>query len=431
MAHQQPSLEDVERHLRDFFRTEVGARRAPADLWTRLAPRLEAPPAGGWALGPQRWLAPAFALSLLLLMGVSLAWVLTASPWRGEEAAAPTAPPVREGVRIQAGPSVALPSPQAMEGERAPAPQAPPAPPGALETLQRQVIVTAAMTLEVSSVEEAVARARAIAEGLGGYVQHLSLSGGRERTTATVTLRVPQDQVLIALERLRPLGKVLDQSMGSQDVTEQVIDLEARLRSLRQQEESLLRLLGRAQSVGDILAIERELSRVRGEIERLQGQREALRRRVEMATITLTLLPLPTGSPPSASLEVATGEVGRRVEQVEAMVAARRGVVEGVIYRVEDGRERAEVSLRVFRKDLPDVLNALEGLGKVRRKEVQKGASSGEAVAPAEPDAPIALTLVEPPGWWTRGRVLAIALPGGGVLLLALTLALLRLRRPL
>ncbi|MCS7207566.1 MAG: DUF4349 domain-containing protein [Dehalococcoidia bacterium] len=441
MTQQQQPLDEVERAVRDFFHRAVAGRRAPANLWARLAPRLEPRLAPSHAQVAQRprlgWLAPAVAGVVLVVVGASLAWLVLSAPWREGVPATPSALPADVGGMkpLPPGailPEVATPAP-ALAPERKGAEGVPssPAPTGVLETAQRQVILTASMSLEVSSVERAVAEARAIAEGLGGFVQQLSLTGGKDNPQATLTLRVPQEQVFTALERLRGLGTLLAQSLGSQDVTEQVIDLDARLRALQREEQSLLALLGRAHSVGDILAIERELSRIRGEIERLQGQLQALRRRVELATITLTLTSprRDVGTPPSASLGVAVSRVAPTVEQVKALVVARRGVVEGVFLVVQDGQERAEMSLRVFRQDFSSLLTALEGLGQVRHKEVREGAPPKNGLTPQEPDAPIVLSLVEREEWWTPGRRWAVGLGAGGMLVVGLGVLALRLRR--
>ena len=110
--------------------------------------------------------------------------------------------------------------------------------------------------------------------------------------TATVTLRVPADQATYqaTLERLRGLAeRVVDEQSQAQDVTEEYVDLDARLRNLRASEESLLQLLAKAQRVEDILSIQRELTNVRGQIEQIQGRKQALERRADMATITLTI----------------------------------------------------------------------------------------------------------------------------------------------
>ena len=172
-----------------------------------------------------------------------------------------------------------------------------------LEVTQRKIISNASIAVEVEVVQTAITEVRTIAESLGGFVEHLSSSGSPEHQRATMTIRVPQDQFLSALERIETLGEVQSQSVGSEDVSEQFIDLEARLKSSLREEQSLLSLLEKTEGVGEILAIERELSRIRSEIERLQGQLNFLERRVDLATIGVTLIPPREESvePPSAA----------------------------------------------------------------------------------------------------------------------------------
>ena len=79
-------------------------------------------------------------------------------------------------------------------------------------------------------VQPAINEIRAIAEGLGGFVEHLTSSGDSDREQATVTIRVPQDQFFLGMERIEALGKVRSRNMGSEDVSAQFIDLEARLK---------------------------------------------------------------------------------------------------------------------------------------------------------------------------------------------------------
>jgi hypothetical protein len=170
--------------------------------------------------------------------------------------------------------------------------------------------------------QTAVNEVRAIAESLGGFVEQLSSSGGSERQQAHMTIRVPQNQFFTALERIEALGEVQNRNLGSEDVSEQFIDLEARLKSALREEQSLLSLLERAQQVSEILTIERGLSRLRSEIERLQGQLNFLERRVELATITVSLFPPSeeVPQPPSASLLVEDSDVPSSVNEVKNRV---------------------------------------------------------------------------------------------------------------
>jgi len=220
----------------------------------------------------------------------------------------------------------------------------------ALETAQRKVISTALLTLEVEVVQAAINEVRAIAESFGGFVEHLTSSGDADRQQATVTIRVPQDQFFLGMERIEALGKVRNRNVGSEDVSEQFIDLEARLKSTLREEQSLLSLLERANTVTEVLTIERELSRVRSDIERFQGRLNFLERRVDLATITVSLVMPPPEffKPPSASLSVEVAEVTASVDRVKSLVVTLNGVVDQVVLSLRDDRSKANISLRVF-----------------------------------------------------------------------------------
>src|SRR5205085_6052703 len=101
-----------------------------------------------------------------------------------------------------------------------------------------------------------------------------------------------------ALSDLRGLGKVTTETSGSQDVTDEYVDLGANLRNLQASETAILKLMDKATQIQDVLALQRELTNVRGQIERIQGRKTYLERRTDMATITVALrLPAPPPSP--------------------------------------------------------------------------------------------------------------------------------------
>ena len=297
-------------------------------------------------------------------------------------------------------------------------------PTSALQTAQRQVISTASISIEVEEVQVASTEVRRIAESLGGFVEQLSSSGGANSQQANITVRVPQDQFFTAVERLKGLGEVQNQNLGSEDVSERFIDIKARLNSAEREERSLLSLLDKDLKIGDILTIERELSRIRSQIESLQGQLNLLERRVDLSTITLFLFP-PTervAQPPSGSLVVESSEVSERVAEIKNKIASLGGKVDRALLSVRDGRERADISLRVFPEDFDEILKFLEEAGVVRSKEVREGAAprEGETVRPKEPNAQISISLLEPKESSNTGLIIAIAAPIGGVLLAAL-----------
>lgn len=102
-----------------------------------------------------------------------------------------------------------------------------------------------------------------------------------------------------AVQEIEGYGKVLDESTTSEDVTQQYIDLKARLHNLQKQEQRLREILELTRTVDEILKVENELSRVRGEIDSLQGQINYLERNVEMSLISVRLVePAPPFTPP-------------------------------------------------------------------------------------------------------------------------------------
>ena len=283
-----------------------------------------------------------------------------------------------------------------------------------LQLAQRQVISTASISIEVEEVQVASAAVKGIAEGLGGFVEQLSSSGRASSQQANITIRVPQGRFSTAVERLMALGEVENQNQGSEDVSERFIDIKARLKSAEREEQSLLSLLERTLKVNEILTVERELNRVRSEIERLQGQLNFLERRVDLATISVFLFTpgVAVAQPPSGSLVIETEEVTLGLNQLRSQVSSVGGKIDRVFLSEKEERERAVVTLRVFPEDFALTVEVLESLGVVVSKELREGAPAedGEQHRPEEPNARIEVILAENQGANTR-LILGIGVP--------------------
>ena len=294
---------------------------------------------------------------------------------------------------------------------------------------QQQVISQGSLSVQVANVPTAAARVRAIAESVGGFVEQLSSNGVGEVQQATLTIRVTQDEFFSVFEQIKALGKVRNENAGSEDVTERFIDLEARLKSAQREELSLLSLLDRAQQISEILIIEQELTRVRTELERVQGQLNFLERRVDLATITVFLTPpqRDDSQAPSGSLTVETPVVSNSVEAVKAMVAQVDGKIDRVFTSIKNERERTLMSVRVFSKDFNLLVFAVEDQGGLVSKEVHEG-KAGDSVSPGtesdDPSARLDITFQENESS-DRGRNLAIFAPLGSVALVIVLGALL------
>jgi hypothetical protein len=206
----------------------------------------------------------------------------------------------------------------------------------AAQAFDRMIIRTAQLTVEVGDMEHALAQARAIAARGGGFVSASSTRvekvNDQDRTVADLTLQIRSDAADSALSDLRALGKVTTEASGSQDVTEEYVDLDSNLRNLQASEAAILKLMDKATQIQDIVSLQRELTTIRSQIERIQGRKRFLERRSDMATITLALrLPPIEGSRP-ASGAWDPASVAQRGWQ--ASLALLRGVAEVVIVAV-------------------------------------------------------------------------------------------------
>lgn len=177
-----------------------------------------------------------------------------------------------------------------------------PVPPGEGAALQvafaqRKVIRTADLAIVVEDTQAAMARLRAIATTYGGYVAEANVWQVKENLLrGTVTLRVDASQFDEVLDRIREIAlEVQRENIGSQDVTEEYVDLQARLRNLEATEQELLALLKevreRTHSADEVLQVYQTLTRIREEIERIKGRMQYLENRVQLATITVELIP--------------------------------------------------------------------------------------------------------------------------------------------
>jgi anti-sigma factor RsiW len=153
------------------------------------------------------------------------------------------------------------------------------------------IIRTAQLTVVIQNLDTARAQVDKVVQRYSGYIGDLTVSApsGGSRTL-TATLRVPATQLDAALAELKKLGRVDSESQNGQDVTSQYVDLEARLSNSRNTEKRLLELLSqRTGKLSDVLEVETELSRVREEIERMEGERRMMAKQVEYATLTATV----------------------------------------------------------------------------------------------------------------------------------------------
>jgi hypothetical protein len=155
----------------------------------------------------------------------------------------------------------------------------------------RKVIYKADLSVEVRSPSDAQAKVSAIVEREGGFVASAARSESEGHASdVTLVLRVPAERFGAVLAEIRRLGDgERAERIDSEDVTDEYVDLEARLRAQTRLEEQLLELLKTATTVEAALKVHTELANVRTEIERITGRKLLLEREVALSTIRLTL----------------------------------------------------------------------------------------------------------------------------------------------
>lgn len=258
------------------------------------------------------------------------------------EAEKPTtaAQPPKGAAQPQAG--LVAPGSAAAPAERVAAPAARPSTGGQADLVassvpwDRMVIRQASLSLQVESVEAALQRVRDIARASGGFVDssstHIEKIDDRERPVATIVIQVRSDAFDNAVQALRQIAvKVESENGSSQDVTEEYVDLESNLRNLQAAEAALLRLMDRATRIEDVLALQRELTSIRGQIERLQGRKRFLERRTEMAIIAVRLRLPPLEAPRPQVSGKGWDPLAAAQRGWEASLAILRQAADGVI----------------------------------------------------------------------------------------------------
>ncbi len=233
--------------------------------------------------------------------------------------------------------SVALPPPPSMARAEAGGAAAASAAnvPAAPKPSPRKLIKTIEMAIEVRRPEEVSVTLQVLAETLGGYVSGVGASRLPDGAMqVSLTLRIPVEKLDEARAEVKKLAvKVLSEQLRTEDVTDQLVDLEARLKTLRATEGELQALLAesraKARKVEEIMAIFRELTELRTQIEQIGAQVVGLDRQVAYSTLQIQILPVSSARP-------VTGDgwqPGDRMrDSVRTLVSFLRGLGDFLIF---------------------------------------------------------------------------------------------------
>ena len=156
--------------------------------------------------------------------------------------------------------------------------------------MPERVIKTADLQLEVADgrLGRTLREGREIAEAAGGFLLSTSIDGV-DRRRGEFVIRVPAERFEETLTALEELGTIAGEHVRGEDVSQEFVDLEARLRNATAQEEVLFRLYDRSNSIADTIRVQRELEDVQLEIERLRGRLRYLEDRTDLSTISVSV----------------------------------------------------------------------------------------------------------------------------------------------
>ena len=259
---------------------------------------------------------------------------------------------------------------------------------------QRKLIRTAQVYLEVVKFEDAVARIAAFAQEDRGLIATSSsekLANGKLQ--GTVVAKVIPENLDRFLQKLRTLGELKNQTLGSDDVTKNYFDTDSRLRNSKRMEERLLDMLGKtAGKVGDLLQVEKELGRVRQEIEQMQGELKYWDALVSYATVTISLAEKDLDEAAAfllkrtANLALFSTDVEKTFADLKGVAGDQVQIVNSNLERDYSGQVTARLALLIVPEKADEVIGRIKGMGRVQsfNESTQRIAQDGSAESGAQ-----------------------------------------------
>ena len=204
-------------------------------------------------------------------------------------------------------------------------------PPVSIADVTSMVIRTGTASIEVDSLQPAIARLKQLAARVGGYVANSNIESGKSQLRqAAIEVKIPAPRFDEALTGLNPIGKLESVNVEAQDVGEEFVDVNARMDNARRLERRLIDLLAtRTGKLKDVLDVEQSLAQVREEIERYQGRIRYLQAHTAVSTLTVTMHePVPVvGTAGKSVMGEAFAQAWRNFVALAALVIQSLGVI--------------------------------------------------------------------------------------------------------
>jgi anti-sigma factor RsiW len=255
----------------------------------------------------------------------------------------------------------------------------------------RKLVRNAEVELEVRSFDEAVQKITGFAAEDHGYVGTTNSEKQENgKLRGQIVVKVLPENLDRFVGKLRGLGDLKNQSLTTEDVTKQYFDTDSRLKTARAMEERLLEILKRkSQDINDLLAVEKELGRVREQIEQMQGELKFMDTQVQFATVTIQLAEKDMNVPAAfllkerAQLALFAPEVEKTYNDIKALASSKVQITNATLDRENSGRVSARISMLIAPEESDGVVAKAKSMGRVENFQVQteRVAHGGEGMS--------------------------------------------------
>ena len=243
----------------------------------------------------------------------------------------------------------------------------------------RKLIRNATVDLEIVSFDDALQKITAFANEDRGYIATTrSEKQANGKLKGEIVVKVAPENLDRFLQKIRGLGELKNQTLGTEDVTKAYFDTDSRLKNARVMEQRLIEMLKKkSDDINDLLQVEKELGRVREQIEQMQGELKFWDSQVQFATVTISLAEKDMEEPAKfllkehAQLALYTPEVEKVYNDLKALASPKVQITNAQLDRDNTGRVSARVSMLIAPEESDGVISKAKAMGRVENFQVQ------------------------------------------------------------
>ena len=243
----------------------------------------------------------------------------------------------------------------------------------------RKLIRNANVELEILSFDNAVAKITTFAKEDGGYIATTSSNKqANGKLRGTIVVKVAPENLDRFLQKIRGLGELKNQTLGTEDITKAYFDTDARLKNARVMEQRLIDMLKKkSEDINDLLQVEKELARVREQIEQMQGELKFWDSQVQFATVTISLAEKDMEEPAAfllkerAQLALYTPDVEKIYNDIKALASPKTQITNAQLNRDNSGQVSAHIGVLIAPEESDAQIARVKGMGRVENFLVQ------------------------------------------------------------